>query len=402
MDSVKMNFALALCLSLGLIAVEPVYAQSSDSFAEISATVDGVRGRCGLGLLARTISSQTCQSFKNYGSRMQCVANDLSDATRAKASPILVDVARCYRELGDALVAGRGSNNDQVNALEDVCRNLRHETVVPRSPNARDAVLIASDLLMPGFSRKAVSVPTNSPMLGIRLHDLPDCAVALAIPPEPPKLAGAPGAIPPARAGNGAVTSAVPSPSLVYLTPSATNLAPASSPTNPTQAFPASLAEGQATREDGQAASPTGSARKPSSMPDERLGAGKLAEGLVDRTVGNTKARPVPADINASAPISESAVISALPAVSSSVRKPIRRTTAKAERNPAGYGVATGSESTRSTPRTVAGANSGAELQSGARSSNSNGAGYGYSASSPPALPLTGPPLRPQSAGSVR
>jgi hypothetical protein len=95
-------------------------------------------------------------------------------------------------------------------------------------------------------------------------------------------------------------------------------------------------------------------------------------------------------------------VISALPAVSTSGRKSSRRTTARVERSPAGYGVAAGTDRARSTPRTLAGANAGAESQSGARSSNSSGAGYGYSASSPPSLPLMGPPLRPQTAGSVR
>ncbi|NBT79335.1 MAG: hypothetical protein EBT04_12960, partial [Betaproteobacteria bacterium] len=63
-----MKFALALCLSLGLVAAEPTLAQSLRTSAELSATVDGVRGRCGLGLLARTTSNQTCQSFKDYGS----------------------------------------------------------------------------------------------------------------------------------------------------------------------------------------------------------------------------------------------------------------------------------------------------------------------------------------------
>jgi hypothetical protein len=95
-------------------------------------------------------------------------------------------------------------------------------------------------------------------------------------------------------------------------------------------------------------------------------------------------------------------VISALPAVSTSGRKPSRRTTARPERNPVGYGVAASVDRARSTPRTSAGVNAGAESQSGARSSNSSGAGYGYSASSPPSLPLMGPPLRPQTAGSIR
>jgi hypothetical protein len=107
------------------------------------------------------------------------------------------------------------------------------------------------------------------------------------------------------------------------------------------------------------------------------------------------------AEINASASISESAVISALPAVSTSTRKPVRRTTARPEGNPSGYGVATTAEG-RSSRRTSVVAPVVLESQSGARSSSSNGYGAGYSVSSPPSLPLTGPPLRPQTAGSVR
>jgi hypothetical protein len=403
MDSVKMKFAVALCFWLGLAIAEPGFAQSSTASAQLSATVDGVRGRCGLGLLARTTSVQTCQSFKDYGSRMQCVANDLSDEVRAKESPVFAEVANCYRALGDALVAGRGANNDQVNALEDVCRNLRHETVMPRSPGARDALLLASDALMPSFSRRAVAVPTNSPMMGIRLHDLPDCAVALSIPQGPPSTAGTPGPNRVSRAGNGVTTSAVQSPRFAYLTPPGADLTPAPSSTTPLQVVPAGLAEGQTTNADARAGSVSGtasaSAAKPSAPSEERNSADKLADGLVDRTVGKSKVRTA-AEINASASISESAVISALPAVSTSTRKPARRTTARAERNPSGYGVATAADG-RSSQRTSA-APVVLESQSGARSSNSNGYGAGYSASSPPSLPLTGPPLRPQTAGSVR
>jgi hypothetical protein len=402
MDPVKMKFALVFCLSLALAAADPVLAQLSKSSAELSATVDGVRGRCGLGLLARTTSNQTCQSFKDYGSRMQCVANDLSDEVRAKESPMLVEVARCYRALGDALVAGRGANNDQVNALEDVCRNLRHETVVPRVSVARDALLFASDALMPSFSRRTVTVPTNDPLIGVRLADLPDCAVALSIPSGPPIAAGTSGPNRVSRAGNGVTTSAVQSPRFAYLTSPGGDTSPANPVTAPLPTVPASLADGQTIPADVRAASTAASAAKPLATAEDRLGADKLPDGLADRTVGKSKARISSSELNASAPISESAVISALPAVSTSGRKPSRRTTARVERNSTGYGIASGPERTRSTPRTEAGANSGAESQSGARSSNSNGSGYGYSASSPPALPLTGPPLRPQSAGSVR
>jgi|GEM_PF-1567163 len=401
MDPVKMKFALALCLSLGLVAAEPTLAQSLRTSAELSATVDGVRGRCGLGLLARTTSNQTCQSFKDYGSRMQCVANDLSDEVRAKESPMLVEVSRCYRALGDALVAGRGANNDQVNALEDICRNLRHETVLPRSSSARDALLLASDALMPSFSRRTITVPTNDPMMGIRLADLPDCAVALSIPAGPPLAAGTPGPNRVSRAGNGVTTSAFQSPRFAYLSSPGSDLAPTTSATTPLQTAPASLAEGQTTADPALGAA-SASVSKPAALATERSGADKLPDGLVDRTVGKSKARTSSSELNASAPISESAVISALPAVSTTVRKPGRRTTARAERSPAGYGVTADADRARSTPRTLAGVNAGAESQSGGRSSNSSAAGYGYSASSPPSLPLMGPPLRPQTAGSVR
>jgi hypothetical protein len=404
MDPVKMKFALAFCFSLGLAAAELVFAQSSSTAAALSATVDGVRGRCGLGLLARTTSSQTCQSFKDYGSRMQCVANDLSDEVRTKESPVFVEVARCYRALGDALVAGRGANNDQVNALEDICRNLRYETVLPRASSARDPVLFASDVLMPSFSRRTVPVPKNDPMMGIRLHDLPDCAVALSTPAGPPVAAGTPGPNRVSRAGNGVVTSAVQPQRFEYLTPSAGDLAPAIPATAPLQAVPASLAEGQTKSADVRSASNSTSATapKPLTTAEDRAGADKLPDGVVDRTVGKSKARNSSLELNASAPISESAVISALPAVSTSGRKPSRRTTARAERSPAGYGITADADRARSKPRTLAGVNAGAESQPGGRTSNSSAAGDGYSASSPPSLPLMGPPLRPQTAGPVR
>jgi hypothetical protein len=91
-----------------------------------------------------------------------------------------------------------------------------------------------------------------------------------------------------------------------------------------------------------------------------------------------------------------------LPAVSTTARKPARRTTARTERGPSGYGGSPVADRGRSTPRPLAGSSSVLEPQPGARSSNSNGTGSGYLASSPPSLPLTGPPLRPQTAGSVR
>jgi len=396
MDPVKMKFALAVCLSLGLAGAEPVFAQSSSTSAELSATVDGVRGRCGLGVLARTTSGQTCQSFKDYGLRMQCVANDLTDEGRAKGAQVLVEVASCYRALGDALVAGRGANNDQVNALEDVCRNSRHETVMPRTPGARDALLLASDALMPSFSRRTIAVPTNSPMMGIRLHDLPDCAVALSVPPRQPSVAGTPGPNRVSKAENGVVTSAVQSPRFESITPQGGDSAVAAA--LPQQGFPGNVAEGQPSIVEIR----TATAPQPALPLEARSATDKLAEGLVDRTVGKSKGRSSAADINASASISESAVINALPLGSASGRRPARRPTTRVERNPAaGYGVPAVADG-RSKSRASALPSAVLESQSGARSSNLNGSSSGYSASSPPGLPLTGPPLRPQTAGAVR
>ena len=396
MDPVKMKFALALC-SLVVTAAAPVLAQPSNASAALSATVDGVRGRCGLGLLARTTTSQTCQSFKDYGSRMQCVADDLSDEVRAKESPVLAEVANCYRALGNALVAGRGANNDKVNALEDICRNLRHETVVPRSSVARDALLIASDSLMPGFSRKSVVVPTIDPMMGIRLHDLPDCALALALPSGPASVASAgQGAV--NRTLNGAVTGSVQTPRFANLTPPGVELATAS---------PSSVAASQSAPQ-SPSQSPPQAVSSSQAEPLPPSGADKLAEGLVDRTVGKTKGRLLGSELSSAAQISESAVINALPSVPAGGRKSSRRAIARGERNQSGYTVKTVDRS-QSSSRSGAGAPEASDSQSGSsgsrsgsRSSYSTSSNPAISASSPPSLPLMGPPLKPQTAGSAR
>jgi len=394
MDPVKMKFALALWLSLGFAVVGPVSAQSVNAASELSAIVDGVRGRCGLGLLARTTSSQTCQGFKDYGSRMQCVANDLGDAVRVKDAPALGDVARCYRRLGDALVSGRGSNTDQINALEDICHNLRHETLVTQSPVARDALILASNALMPDFSRKTASVPMSDPMMGIRLHDLPECAVTFAQPAGPPATAGTPGPSRVARSGNGVTTSAVEPVRIVSLAPTpGVELMPPGAPK-----FGAGLmAEGQAT------------AVKPGSAAEVRLGNGAsepatepVAGKMPDLAAAKSKARSSVSELNASGPISESAVISALPAVSTSNRKSSRRPVDRGERNTAGYGVAASDARTRSPARTAAVVQPELETKMSARSSVPGATNSGYSAATPPPLPLTGPPLRPQTSGSVR
>ena len=398
MDPVKMKFALALWLSLGFAVVGPVSAQSVNAASDLSGIVDGVRGRCGLGLLARTTSSQTCQGFKDYGSRMQCVANDLGDEVRVKDAPALADVARCYRRLGDALVAGRGASTDQVNALEDICHNLRHETLVSRSPVARDALILASNALMPDFSRKTVSLPTSDPMMGIRLHDLPECVVAFAQPPGPPATAGTPGPSRVARAANGGMngvsTSAVEPVRIVSLAPTpGVELVPPV----PAKVGAAVLAEGQ------------GTGVKPGGPADMRPGAGgsesvvePVAGKVADLAAGKTKSRSSVSELNASGPISESAVISALPAVSSGTRKSSRRSIARGERNTAGYGVAASDARTRSPARTAVAVPPELESKTSSRSSGSGTTNSGYSAATPPPLPLTGPPLRPQTYGSVR
>ena len=390
MDSVKMKFALALCVALGLNAAAPVFAQSFSAASEVSATVDGVRGRCGLGLLARTTSSQTCQSFKDYGSRMQCVANDLSDALRPKDSAVLGEVASCYRALGDALVAGRGANLDQVNALEDVCRKLRHETLVPQSPLARDALLLASNALMPGFSRKNVNLPLVDPMRGIRLYELPDCALAFAVPSGPPGTAGTPGPNRVSRAGNGVSTSAIPPIRIVSTAPA---LAVDLNPAPPPQGVPAGLADSQTTATDPLA---TASPSKPSIPTDERIGAQSADKR---GTAGADKGALA---LNASAPISESAVISALPVVAERPRKLKRRPNTGAEKNLAGYGEVASDARSRPKPLASSGSAPTLESNSGSRSSYQNSSNSGFSAANPPSLPLTGPPARPQTSGSVR
>ena len=381
MDPVKMRFALAFCLLVGLAFAEPVLAQFSKAAPDVSATVDGVRGRCGLGLLAQTTSSQTCQSFKDYGSRMQCVADDLSDGVRAKESPVFAEVANCYRALGNALVAGRGANNDQVNALEDICRKLRHETVVPRSTVSRDVLMLASDALMPEFSRSSVQVPTVDPMRGIRLHDLPDCALALALPPGPASMVTS-GPNPVNRTVSGVMTGSVQAPRFVNLSPPGADVGAASAATPPVlqpapQAAPVSQAE---------------------STPS--LGEEKLSQGGVDRTIGKSKGRIPGSEMNASAPITESAVINALPAPSAGVRKASKRTTAQVDRSQSGYTVKTVDHGPSS--RASSGGPAGSDSKSGLRSSNSQSSNSAISASLPPSLPLMGPPLKPQTAGSVR
>jgi hypothetical protein len=390
MDPVKMKFALALWLSFGFAVVGPVSAQSSIAPLDLSAMVDGARGRCGLGFLARTTSSQTCQRIKDYGSRMQCVANELSD----EDAPVLGEVARCYRRLGDALVSGRGASTDQINALEDVCYKFRNETPVPRLPLARDVQIIVSNTLMPDFSRKTVLVPPVDPLRGIRLHDLPECAVVLAQPAGPPSTAGISELSRAARSENGASTSSVEPVRIVSL-----------APTPRVELTPPSAANvGTALMVEGQA-----NAGRPGSVAEARSGDG-VSEPAVDPTAvkaadlpaAKNKGRSPVSELNAPGPISESAVISALPAVSGGSKKNSRRPIARAERNVTGYGLAASDPRALMPARTAAALPPELESKTSTRSSGLGGTSSGYSAATPPPLPLTGPPLRPQTAGSVR
>jgi hypothetical protein len=391
---VKMKFALALWLSLGLAIVGPVSAQSAIAPSDLSAIVDGVRGRCGLGLLARTTSSQTCQGFKDYGSRIQCVAEDLGDEVRLKDAPVLREVASCYRRLGDALVSGRGASTDQINALEDICRKLRHETLAPRFPLARDAQIFASNSLMPDFSRKSVVAPTVDPMRGIRLHDLPECVAVFVQPAGAPDTAASTGPSRAAKSENVARTSSIEPVKVVSLA-----LTPGVE-----QTPPAGAKVGAALTADGQA-----NAGRPGPVAEPRSDGG-VAEPSVDPIVvksadlvaTKTKSRSPVSELNASGPISESAVISALPAVSGSTKKIPRRPIVRAEGNTAGYGVAAPDPRALKPARTTAALPPELEPKTTLRSSGLGGTNSGYSAATPPPLPLTGPPLRPQTSGSVR
>jgi hypothetical protein len=395
MDPVKMKFALALWLSLGLAVVGPVSAQSSMTASDISAIVDAVRGRCGLGFLSRTTSSQTCQRFKDYGSRMQCVANDLGDEVRSNEASVLGEVASCYRRLGDVLVSGRGASTDQINALEDVCRNFRQATPVPRVPLARDAQIFVSNTLLPDFSRRTVVVPPADPLRGIRLHDLPECAVVFALPAAPPATVGALGPSRAAKPENGASTSSVEPVRIISLAPTPGD----------EQTPPGTAKVGAAPTADGQA-----NAVRPASGTEARSGGGvselavdPVASKAANPAAAKSKRRSPVSEPDASGLISESAVISALPAVSSSTKKTPRRPIARAERNTArntaGYGVAAPDPgdlmpARKATPEL--------EPKTSSRSSGPGGENSGDSAATPPPLPLTGPPLRPQTSRSGR
>jgi len=406
MESVKMKFALAFCLSIGFALVGPVSAQSINRPPDLSATVDGVRGRCGLGLLARTSSSQSCQGFKDYGARMHCVADDLSNDVSVKYAPGLGSVAQCYRRLGDALIAGRGADSDQINALEDVCRTLRYEPLVQRLPLARDLLVLASDALMPGFSRTVVGLPPGDPMRGVRLQDMPDCGLAMAVPPGPPAVAASAGSGRAPRAANGASTSAIPPVRIVSLGPT-----PGVDVTQPASgAAGVGLEDIQSAGSDRlpplagakPSANAEGVAGNPALGKAGDLGADKAAVGAADRAGAKVKGRSAVAELGSPIPISESAVINALPSASASNRRLSKRTVVRSDSSPSGYGLTASDLPGRTLPRTSAVSKSDSEARPGARVSDPGPPISGYSAASPPSLPLTGPPLRPRNADSVR
>jgi hypothetical protein len=300
---------------------------------------------------------------------MQCVANELSD----EDAPVLGEVARCYRRLGDALVSGRGASTDQINALEDVCYNFRHETPVPRLPLARDVQILVSNTLLPDFSRKTVRVPPVDPLRGIRLHDLPECAVVLAQPAGLPATAGFSELNRVAKAENDASTSSVEPVKIVSLTP-----------TPRVELTPPAAAEAWS----------GGGVSLPAVDPT----AVKAAELPAARTNSQSPG----SELDASKLNSESAVISALPAASGGSKKISRRPIARAEPKIAGYGVVASDPRTRTPARTAAASPPELESKTSTRSSGLGGSSSGYSAATPPPLPLTGPPLRPQTSGSVR
>jgi hypothetical protein len=305
------------------------------------------------------------------------------------------------------LIAGRGADTDQINALEDVCRTLRYEPLVQRLPLARDLLVLASDALMPGFSRTAVSPPPGDPMRGIRLPDMPDCSLAMAVPPSPPAVAASSGSGRGPRAVNGASTSAIPPVRIVSL-----GLTPG---VDVAQPVPGAVGVGL---EDIQSA---GSDRLPPLAGAKPIanaeggggnpflgkvgdsGADKALEGAINRAGSKVKGGSTVAELGGPISISESAVINALPSLpASSNRRLSKRTVARSDSSPSGYGLTATDLPGRTLPRTSAVSKSDSEARPGARVSDPGPPISGYSAASPPSLPLTGPPLRPRNADSVR
>jgi len=358
-------------------------AQAAEAEVFVAKEVDSARRRCGISLLAATSSSQICQSFKDHGTRMQCVADDLGTADRVSRSAVLGAVSRCYERLGEALIAGRGANTDQVNALEDVCRNVRTVPPVPRNAVIQDPFIAASNVLMPGFSRNQVPLPPLDPLISVRLQGLPECAVVYATPSGPaPSFAEA--SVPAGSFGEGAKVSTASVASANIQTVSvSTSISVPSTPI----AAPAVPSVAQAGGTNGADARAEGS-NKNALQADTKVGA----------------QAPLSAMATAQ-PISESAAISALPAVSGVLPKPIKtaapKAPARSAKKPAppqsiaGYGEPAKAGNSGSTQPE-------AEPKFAPRQQNGNAAASGFSAASPPGLPLMGPPTRPLASSPVR
>jgi len=341
--------------------------------AEIASEVDTARGRCGLGTLARTTSARTCQSFVDHGRTMECVANDLEDSGRQLRSAVLTEVAACYRRLGDTLVAGRGSSVDQINALEDVCHQLRYASTNVRRPLVPDPKIAASDLLMPEFSRMAVVASVSNPMQGVRLHDLPECARSFVLPPTTA-----------ARSDQGASVAAVAQGVPTVIVNQASLPAVGSGmPTN-AQASEANKAAGSSANEKTASLA---------TLVSERVSVPSPVALAVD-------AKDVQAPKSSSL-ISESAVIGALPGLSMAKPDRARKVAAKRRAAPSsatvyGYGVpASGGQNSDGRGKKAPPENASPPAMA-AKTLTQEQVLSGLSAASPPGLPLTGPPPRPQ------
>jgi len=378
MDQVNGRFAAAALILLGILCGGQANAQLF-SFgtggrpglpgAEIASEVDTARGRCGLGTLSRTTSARTCQSFVDYGRTMECVANDLEDSGRQLRSAVLTEVAACYRRLGDALVAGRGSSVDQINALEDVCHQLRHSTLVVQRPLVPDLIVAASNLVMPGFSSMGVVSPVDNPLQAVRLHDLPECARSVVSPSVVNVRVDGTGSIPP-------------------------------------------VAQAVTTGSVNQAAIPVTALVVPANLGISSSGSGSISE-VTEKSVsdanapilgtpGSPRTLPGAGVAKGAIPISESAVIGALPGMLSGKPERSRKTAAKRRTASStasaayGYGPsAPGGQSAGGGVKKVLGEEPGS-MPGSTKAPIQDQVASRLSAAVPPGLPLTGPPPRPQ------
>jgi hypothetical protein len=378
MDQVNSKLAVAALALLGILLGGQANAQlfsvwsgsrEASSGAVIAAEVDSSRGRCGLGTLPRSTSARMCETFVNYGRTMDCAANDLENSARELRAPALAEVASCYRRLGELLVSGRGSTVDQVNALEDVCHQLRHSTLIVQRPLVPDLIVAASNLVMPEFSRMGVVSPVDNPLQAVRLHDLPECARSVV------------------------------SPSVVNARLDGTGSLPA-------------VQQAVTTASVNQAAIPVTALVMPANLGGSSAGRGSISE-VMEKSVSDANAPTLgtPASPRAlagagvakgSPPISESAVIGALPGVLAGKPERARKTVAKRRVAPStasaayGYGPSVlGGQSSGGSDRKVLGEGPGS-VPGSTKAPIQEQVASRLSAAVPPGLPLTGPPPRPQ------